>query len=201
MASIFLTPNQDFLCSSLLPLFLLLHSSEESLSSLRPPIRQLWIAIRSLPSLSFFRLKRPCSLSLSLRIMFSNPLIITGFASACPSLSCTKKWIRSVLQGSDWEEGSLPGGWLSLLYGHTADSALSAAGPLFCRAALQPVGPEPVALHGLRTDWRDLSWVMTFLLAHFSVLLGSLGIAALPYKVHPSLTLSTNLLRVYFTVM
>lgn len=198
MASILLTPHQDFPCSSLLALFLLLHGSEESLSSLCPPIRQLWTAIRSLPSLRFFRLKRPSSLSLSLHITFSSLLIITSFASACPSLSCTKKWMRSVLQGSNWEERSLPGGWLSMLHGHIADSGRSAAGLLFCTAAFQPVGPEPVVLHGLMTEWRDLSWIMSFLLAHFSVLLGSLGIAAWPYKAHPSLMLSTNLLRVYF---
>lgn len=67
------------------------------LSSVYPPIRQLWIAIRSLTSLLFSRLKRPSSLSLSLchvfqtpnnvmfmeNVMFSRPLIITGFAPVC----------------------------------------------------------------------------------------------------------------------
>lgn len=170
-----------------MPLFLLLCSSEKSLplSSLHPPVRQLRIARRPLPSLLFSRLKRPSSLSLSFYVMFSGPLIITGFAPVCPSPSCiefpkvdTAIRIQSYKDQIEKKSPS-PGGWPLLLQRHAADSARGAPGlpSLFLHSCFP--ASCPVFLHGLMTNWRHLPWVMRFLLAHFSVLSRSLGIAAL----------------------
>ena len=98
------------------------------------PIRQLWITIRSPTSLLFSRLKRPSSLSLSLYVVFSSPLIITGFAPVSPSLSCreypkvdTALQIQSYKDQIEKKDPS-PGDWPLLLQGHTVDSVRSAPG-------------------------------------------------------------------------
>ena len=146
------------------------------------------IARRSPPSCLFSRLGRPSSLSLSLHVMFSSPLIVTGFAPVCPSLSGSEyPKVGTALQTQSYKDQSEKkdpscGGWPLLLQGHAGDS-ICGAPVFFCTAAFHPVGPEPVFMRGLVANWRHLPWAMRFLLARSSILLQSLRIAALPESV------------------
>lgn len=74
------------------------------------------------------------------------------------------------------EKDQSPGGWHLLLQGHTADSACSALGlpRLFLHSCFPASWPR-ACIFAWAYDKLE-----AFALAHFSVLLQSLGIAALP---------------------